>query len=123
MGDLSQHFSRSEFACHCGCGFGLGGKDVSAELVRILELIRARFDTPITILSGCRCKQHNRKVGGAPYSQHLRGRAADIRVQGVAPKTVADWLDERYPNEFGIGRYQTWTHIDVRWVCARWGAN
>lgn len=123
MGDLSEHFSRSEFACHCGCGFGLGNGDVSAELVRILELTRARFDTPLTVLSGCRCRNHNRRVGGATSSQHLHGRAADIRVQGVAPKVVADWLCERYPDGFGIGRYPTWTHIDVRPRKTRWGNN
>ena len=122
-GDLSQHFSRSEFACHCGCGFGLGEHDVSAELVRVLEGIRAHFDAPIMVVSGCRCARHNRTVGGARFSRHVLGQAADIRVQGVVPKAVADFLCERYARTFGVGRYGTWTHVDVRATRARWGAN
>jgi hypothetical protein len=37
MGDLSAHFSRSEFACKCGCGFD----DVKPDLIEALEALRA----------------------------------------------------------------------------------
>lgn len=123
MGDLSQHFSRSEFACHCGCGFGLGTGAVADGLLVVLERVRARFDAPLTVVSGCRCASHNKRVGGAPFSQHRKGTAADIKVQGVSAKAVADWLCESYPRSLGIGRYATWTHVDVRMGKARWGEN
>jgi uncharacterized protein YcbK (DUF882 family) len=57
---------------------------------------------------------HNALVGGAADSQHLYGKAADIRVEDVDPATVADCLEDKHPDRYGIGRYQTWTHIDVR---------
>lgn len=120
MGDLSEHFNRAEFCCHCGCGFGSLRGHVSPRLVTVLEEVRWRFDAPVTIVSGCRCRRHNRAVGGAPSSQHLTGKAADIKVQGVTPMAVADWLDAKYPDRYGIGRYGTWTHIDVREGRARW---
>ena len=36
----------------------------------------------VRVNSTCRSSSHNRRVGGARYSYHLRGRAADIRVFG-----------------------------------------
>lgn len=116
MGDLSQHFSRHEFACHCGCGFDA----ISPELITVLEDARQHFGVPVTVNSGCRCPAHNKKVGGVPDSQHVRGIAADIVVSGRTPALVADYLERAYPDTYGIGRYSGFTHIDVRETCARW---
>ncbi len=49
----------------------------------VLEPLRQRFG-PIVISSGFRSQQVNLLVGGAIGSQHLRGEAADIVVNGVA---------------------------------------
>jgi uncharacterized protein YcbK (DUF882 family) len=111
MNDLSEHFDRSEFRCRCGCGWDT----VDAELIRVLEdLRRCLMDRPITINSGCRCKMHNALVGGSPKSQHILGKAADIRVEGLDPSVVAECLEDKYPDRYGIGRYISFTHIDVR---------
>lgn len=117
MGDLSPHFSRSEFACKCGCGFDT----VDARTLELLEDVRQHFGTPITITSGCRCRAYNQRVGGSPNSQHLLGRGADIQVRNVTPAEVAGYLERVYPGKYGIGRYQTFTHIDSRGSAARWG--
>ena len=45
----------------------------------VLEPLRLRYGR-IIITSGYRCREVNRLVGGAPYSQHLRGEAADIYI-------------------------------------------
>lgn len=116
MGDLSPHFDRAEFACKCGCGFD----SVDMELVKVLEEVREQFERPITVNSGCRCKQHNEYVGGVVKSWHLYGKAADIVVWGVYPEYVADYLEDVYPDKYGIGRYRTFTHVDVRENRARW---
>jgi hypothetical protein len=42
----------------------------------------ARHYGRVRVNSTCRSRRHNRRVGGAPHSYHLRGRAADIRVYG-----------------------------------------
>lgn len=116
MGDISPNFNRSEFACGCCCGFDA----VSPELVRLLEQLRRHFNAPVAINSGCRCPAHNKAEGGEPHSQHLLGTAADIKVKGYTPALVADWLEYCYPDSHGIGRYSTFTHIDVRTGKARW---
>lgn len=116
MGDLTENFSRSEFACRCGCGFD----DIAPELVSVLEKARSHFNKPVIVNCGCRCPSHNNEVGGAVKSQHMRGIAADIRIQDIAPHNVAEWFEKQFPNRYGIGRYPSFTHIDVRSNQARW---
>ena len=43
----------------------------------------ARVEEPIRINSGYRSPQLNRKIGGAPNSNHLTGCAVDIRTSGM----------------------------------------
>lgn len=119
-GDLSVNFNRRDFACHCGCGFGLGDGEVAAELLVVLETLRAHFDSPVMIVEGCRCATYNRQIGASINSQHVTGRAADVRVLCATPQAVANWLERRYPAHYGIGRYDRWTHIDVGPMRGRW---
>ena len=58
---------------------------------------------------------YNHRIGGVPGSMHLTCGAADVTKAGFTPDEVADIL-ERHPDsdEFGIGRYKTFTHIDIR---------
>lgn len=116
MGDISEHFNRSEFACKCGCGFDT----VDIELIEILETVRHRFMRPITITSGCRCADHNYKIGGSKDSQHIKARAADFKVQGVEPKEVYEFLCSTFKDKFGFGLYSAWVHGDSRQAKARW---
>jgi len=110
MGDLSEHFSRSEFSCKDGCGFDT----VDAELITVLEDVRTSFRMPVIINSGCRCEEHNKLANGSEKSQHLKGRAADFRVEGLHPDMVANYLERKYFDRYGIGRYDGRTHIDTR---------
>lgn len=116
MGDLSVNFSRSEFACRCGCGYDT----VDAKLLEALEALRQHFGSPVSISSGCRCREHNQIVGGSSRSQHLFGRAADIVVRDVGPDEVADYLERTFTGRLGVGRYTRFTHVDSRGNAARW---
>ncbi len=113
---LNQYFDRSEFECRCSCGFST----VDVELLAVLTTVREHFNSPVTINSSCRCERHNELVGGTTGSKHKLGIAADIVVKGVSTGEVYDFLDRHEPNKYGLGWYETFTHIDVRTTKARW---
>ena len=74
---LSPHFRVQEFRCKDGSDPVF----VDTALVELLEQLRAHFGKAVTITSGYRTPAHNAKAGGSRFSQHLYGRAADIRVR------------------------------------------
>lgn len=76
-GTASPHFSFTEFRCKCGGYAGCQGVWMLAAHLRRLEAARTRTG-PIHIVSGCRCPQYNRSIGGASQSQHLFGAATDV---------------------------------------------
>lgn len=113
---LSANFKVKEFACK-------DGSDpifIAPSLVEILQNIRTHFGKAVVINSAYRTPTYNSKVGGATYSQHQYGTAADIKVTGATPKVVAAYAETLMPNNGGIGIYSTFTHIDVREVKSRW---
>ena len=60
---------------------------------RVLQKIRNHFDKAVTITSAYRTPGHNKAVGGTTYSQHLYGKAADIKIQGIVPRDVAKYAE------------------------------
>ena len=115
---LSRSFRAKEFACKDGTD----PLFVDSELVQVLQAIRDHFGAPVVITSGYRTAAHNRAVGGAVYSQHQYGRAADIRVSGVPVEQLAAYAETLLPGTGGIGRYPAkgFVHVDVRKAKSRW---
>ena len=111
-----KHFKREELACNCGCG----QDTVDYELARLLDEIREWANAPVTVTSGNRCEKYNKEIGGSKNSQHVLSRAADIQVKGKTPFQVYRWMDDKYPYQYGVGHYDTFTHIDSRKQRARW---
>lgn len=113
---LSEHFSRKEFACKCGCGKA----DVDKTLVEKLEKFRKLCgDKPIHINSACRCEKHNKTVGGSAKSQHLYGKAADVRkILGMTIDQMAKLAEQA--GFTGIGKYNSFLHVDVRPTPTKW---
>ena len=120
---LSPHFHVREFHCKDGSDPVF----IDTELVELLERIREHFGKAVTITSAYRTPAHNAKAGGAKFSQHLYGRAADIRVQGVSVEEVAAYAESLMTDWGGIGRYPIkagratgWVHVDTRKNKSRW---
>ena len=67
-----------------------GLKDNLNLLGILLQDIRDVIGKPITISSGVRCPELNKKVGGVPTSRHTQGLAADIQVKGMSAMEVFD---------------------------------
>jgi uncharacterized protein YcbK (DUF882 family) len=113
---LSKNFKSTEFDCK-GKGCCKATK-IDRKLVICLQQIRNHFGKAVIINSGYRCKAHNKAAGGVSSSQHLLGKADDIVVRGVDPREVAKFAESIGVN--GVGRYKTFTHVDVRDGKARW---
>lgn len=113
---LSKNFKVKEFACKDGSDPVF----IDTELVAILQKIRDHFDKAVHVNSGYRTPSYNKKVGGATYSQHQYGKAADIRVDGISPVEVAKFAEALLNNTGGIGIYSNFVHIDVRASKSRW---
>jgi uncharacterized protein YcbK (DUF882 family) len=110
---LSKNFHLSEWECKCGkCSETL----VDMDHVSKLQQLREYLDSPIKITSAYRCPTHNKKIGGASNSRHMKGDATDIQVPGMNPLEVQDACE----SFDGLGRYDTFTHIDSRGYNARW---
>ena len=113
---LSANFKVSEFACKDGSDTVF----INPGLVTVLQKIRDHFGKPVIITSAYRNDTYNKKVGGADYSQHKYGAAADIFIIGVSPATIAAYVETIMPNTGGIGIYSSFVHVDVRAARARW---
>lgn len=107
---VGRHFKVREFACKDGSQVVF----IDDYLVTILDILRDKIGKPVIITSGYRTPEWNTKCDGAKYSYHMRGMAADFRVNGMSPKEVAKKLNEIIPDECGIIVYKNWVHFDVR---------
>ena len=107
------HFKISELVCkHCGQGAGY----IQPALMAALERVRERYGKPMLVTSGYRCALHNAEIGGAKYSAHKEGKAADIAdPQGelaslLTPETCAElgiWIEDPRAT-------RGWVHITIR---------
>ena len=113
---LSKNFTVKEFACSDGTDTVF----ISLALVNLLQKIRDHFGKAVIINSAYRTEAHNKSIGGATYSQHKYGLAADIHINGVTPKEIAAHVETLLPSSGGIGIYKSFVHIDVRRVKSRW---
>ena len=120
---LAPDFKVRELRCRDGTDTVM----VDEVLTVVLQCIREHFGKPVVITSGYRTAAHNAAVGGAKRSQHLLGRAADIRVEGVSVEDVAVYAESLLHNWGGVGRYPVkagrakgWVHVDTRPNKSRW---
>ena len=124
---ITENFNRREFDCKCGCEMPSSVFYEIEELANELQVIRDHFKAPIQINSAYRCPSHNKAIGGVSNSQHVLGKASDIVIKGYTPDEVADELEMMLQDDClfpfhlgGIGKYNTFTHVDTRPDKARW---
>ena len=124
MAKLTANFSLEEFNSKCGRPIPNSVLPNIVELAKNLQVLRNAIGKTITITSGYRSSEHNKKIKGAKDSQHVKGTAADIQVKGMTPKEVAliieGLIESGKMKQGGIGIYASWIHYDIRNVKARW---
>ncbi len=86
----------------------------------IFEPIRANFRVPIRISSGYRSKSLNSYIAGSMSSQHCKGEAIDIDMDGnphgITNAQVFEYIKNNLPFdqliwEFGTNENPDWVHV------------
>lgn len=120
---ITNNFSLEEFECKCGCKMPEFVKKNIIELAENLQVIR-NVVGKLNLTNAYRCKEHNADVGGATNSQHLKGKAADVKSKEYdvleVSKIIEGLIKSEKIEQGGIGIYNTFTHYDIRGVRARW---
>ena len=92
-----------------------------------MQILRDHIGKPIRIISGYRSPKYNRRIGGAKKSQHMKARAADIKIRGMHPdevrQAILTLIKQGKMAKGGVGRYTTFTHYDTRGWNARWSGS
>ena len=83
----------------------------------VLEPLRVAMNRPIKISSGYRCEKLNKAVGGVYNSQHLKGQAVDIDIEGDMEfgKKVFNYIKDHLPFDQLIWEHNKsgtyWVHV------------
>ena len=115
---VTEHFLYSDFICPCCDAVKL--IPAFYRQAGMLEHMRMKLGFPIVVNSGYRCPDHNREVGGAARSWHLLF-ATDIRPEDSSLEKLQALHELAEEMGFGgIGRYETFLHLDLRPEKTRW---
>jgi zinc D-Ala-D-Ala carboxypeptidase len=107
MENITDNFSRAEYACKCGCG-----KDnIKDELAIKVQQVRDILGRSITINSGIRCSNHNSAINATPTSSHIEGWAADLAYNGASNRYELLHAAMQVFDRVGIAK--TFIHVDV----------
>ncbi len=83
----------------------------------VLEPLRIAMGEPIKISSGFRCQALNKAVGGVANSQHCKGQAADLCIDGDLKKGRKwfDYIKQHLPFDQLIWEHDSkgvyWVHV------------
>ena len=86
----------------------------------VLQPLRDAMDEPIKIGSGYRCSALNRAVGGVANSQHVKGQAADLCIDGdlAKGKRWFNYIRQHLPYDQLIWEHNAkgnyWVHVSYR---------
>lgn len=110
------NFSPEELACR-----GTGKLAVDPRSMDMLQDLRNRLGKPIILNSAYRSPEHNKRVGGAKGSYHMKAMAFDCRQDNQDPQHFI--AVARAVGFKGIGQYANkgFTHIDTRDTPAKFG--
>lgn len=133
----STYFTVEEFVCRSGVAYpAIWVESRLSVLCHVLDTLRAAWQSPLFVVCGYRDQQYNQVLveaskkrnggisGVAADSQHIHGRAADIRPVRPTKERVSLlhdlaqqlYADGKLPDLGGLGWYpkSLWVHLDVR---------
>jgi len=102
------HFAPAELASK-----GNGALKLEVDAIERLERLRVLLDAPMLVTSAYRDPAHNRAVGGAKSSYHMRGQAFDIRMENHDPAVFEEAARAVGFKGFGYYPHLGFMHIDT----------
>lgn len=107
-----RYFTREEWRCKCGkCG-GFPAEP-EEKLVRRADSLRQTLGAAVTVSSGVRCSDHNRKVGGVSGSRHLSGKAMDFCAAGKTSRQVLACIQKMDGIRYAYAIDGRYVHMDI----------
>lgn len=110
------HFTPAEF--DCPAVKNSGAKYMDETFVKKLDTLRGLLRVPLVVSSGYRSPGYNKKIGGAPESRHLKGKAADIAIAGEDAYKLLGLAFTLGFTGIGINQKGPWNkrfiHLDMR---------
>jgi len=85
--------------------------------IRVFDVVREHFKTPIRVSSFFRCLRLNNAVGGSKTSQHVKGQAIDMQGAGkLTNQMIFDYVKENLDfdqliHEYGTDTNPAWVHV------------
>lgn len=121
---LTKNFNSIEFDCKDGTPVPESLMANIKKLAENLQVLRDEVGEPIHIISGYRTAKHNKSINGASGSLHLKAMAGDIMCKQTPPRKLQSIIERLIKKgkmqQGGLGKYNTFTHYDVRDYKARW---
>lgn len=113
-----EEFTRSETAERLGISNIPGNREQLAIVhlcTKLLQQLRDIYGGPIRINSGYRCPELNKAVGGVATSQHGKGEAADLSIDGKARELLELIEEHHLPFDQAIlYRKQNFLHVSLK---------
>jgi len=131
MTQLSKNFSLAEFTkSETATRKGLDNtptpeviQNLQKLVDNIIQPIRETIGKPIKINSGYRAPEVNASVGGSKTSDHCKGQAADIEINGMANGDLAQYIVDNYKFTQVILEFYTAGIPDSGWVHVSYDPN
>ncbi len=80
-------------------------------IYNVLQPLREKLGCPIIVTSGYRNAQVNKLVGGVVNSQHTKGQAADIIVNGMGVAQLVEFIKKSGLEYDQLINERDWVHI------------
>jgi hypothetical protein len=116
---ISQYFCEGDVTNGDSRRIPAKGSDVERNVLLLateIDKVREEWGAPIGVTSWNRPPAVNREVGGATYSQHLTGGAADVYTLDGRDYEFEDFLDAHWGGGlgYGVASGRGFTHLDLR---------
>ena len=90
---------------------------------KVLQPVRDHFGKSVTVNSGFRSPESNAAVGGSKTSDHCKGQACDLEIDGIPNPELAQWIMDNLDYTQLILEFYTQGQPNSGWVHVSYDPN